>query len=114
MEWLWDRMVEIYGHKWISNYGDDWEQNEMWCGGLHHLAREELEKGIATCMRMSADNVRHGEDDWPPTLAEFISYCRPKPMGAAYHEFLRLPQPPNNPNSAAYREFRESMKELGL
>lgn len=95
---LWTRMGEIYGHRWISAYGEygDGERAsstvETWRKGLTGVTPEQIARGLKTCLERGAD--------WPPTLPEFRAMC--KPVRAPYHQkFARaLPVSPSDPSVA--------------
>jgi len=79
---LWQRMGEIYGHKWVSGYGEaltsagDLSQTaETWLIGLSGVTGEQFASGLEIC-------VKSGEA-WPPTLPEFREMC----LGKKKNEF---------------------------
>lgn len=76
---FWDRMTEIYGHRWTSTRGEK-PVSGLWWKAISKLSETELRCGLSTCLR--------SRGGWPPTLPEFIDYCRPKRENAAmYREF---------------------------
>jgi hypothetical protein len=79
---LWRRMARMYGHKWVSSYGD--RDDGTWRAGLRGLAREQIVRGLRRC----ADSG----DPWPPSLPEFRALCT-KTEAAEAREFLALPEP---------------------
>ena len=62
-------MTQIYGHKWVSSYGEI-DHDETWGKGLADMDMGQLKKGFIAC-------VNSGEA-WPPTLPEFRALCKPK------------------------------------
>lgn len=78
-------MTEIYGHRWSSSYGDT--PNESWTEALVLLEKLEIKRGIDTLLDECLE--------WPPTLTEFVSFCRPRKsaINAAYHKLFMLPPP---------------------
>ena len=67
-------MVQIYGHKWGSAYGEAAEiDGEMtgtastWAQGLAGVETRRIAKGLEACI-VSAD-------PWPPTLPAFRAMC---------------------------------------
>jgi hypothetical protein len=74
---VWQRMAEIYGHRWTSAYGDDAGQGAgvTWAKGLSGLSPEQIARGIEGAI-VSADS-------WPPTLPEFRALCLGIPTLAA-------------------------------
>jgi len=79
---LWQRMGEIYGHKWVSGYGEvlvstgDLSQTaETWLIGLSGVTGEQFASGLEVCVTSGAA--------WPPTLPEFREMC----LGKQINEF---------------------------
>lgn len=64
---LWQRMTEMYGHRWTSQQGE--EPNDTWVRGLRDLPPAQLGNGLVAC--------RDSADGWPPTLPEFRAMCVP-------------------------------------
>ena len=62
---LWLRMTEIYGHKWVSSYGE--EPNESWSRCLMGLSADQVAQGMNALMER--------EDEWPPTATGFRNMC---------------------------------------
>ncbi|MFV0535195.1 MAG: hypothetical protein ACK5MR_16320 [Cumulibacter sp.] len=62
---LWDRMTEIYGHKWVSSYGE--EPNAAWCGIIDGLEAEQIKRGLTALLE--------SDDPWPPTAIRFRQLC---------------------------------------
>lgn len=62
---LWQRMTEIFGHRWVSSFGD--EPNESWCRCLADVTPEQIGQGLNALIR---DN-----DEWPPTAIQFRNLC---------------------------------------
>ena len=89
IETFWLRMTEIYGHKWISSYGET-DQDGTWAKCLADLTGQQLKNGFATCMT-------NGEA-WPPSLPQFRAFCKP----------------PQRPNEAMYRIPHERRLEKQL
>lgn len=67
---LWQRMVEIYGHRWLASYGDR-DADGTWMAGLRDLSTAAIAVGLEKCVRRP--------DPWPPTLPEFRTLCEPTP-----------------------------------
>lgn len=85
---LWQRMIEAYGHKWVSNYG--LTPNETWKAGLADMSTDEIKRGLIALKNFQDD------DGWPPTLLQFVDLCRPRTAPA--HEIYKpLAKPPRNP-----------------
>lgn len=79
---LWRRMTSIYGHRWVTNYGDA-DHDDTWLRALRDLTPQELGRGLSAC-------VRAEPGDWPPTLPQFRVMCRPTLM--PYHEPFLFPK----------------------
>ena len=65
MDMLWLRMAEIYGHKWVSSYGE--KPNHAWTSGLSDICPESIKYGI--------EAIINSGEPWPPSLPEFVDYC---------------------------------------
>lgn len=64
---LWLRMSEIFGYKWVSQYGPD--PLETWAIRLGSLSTEEIGRGVNAC---AGSNLQ-----WPPSLPDFCAMCQP-------------------------------------
>lgn len=62
---VWQKMAKIYGHKWISNFGD--MDDGTWLAGLADFTEDDLKRGLQGCVTRA--------DPWPPTLPEFRNLC---------------------------------------
>ena len=62
-------MTAIYGHRWVSSFGDDptGMGGDTWAVGLSGLSGQQLAEGLRSCVASS--------DPWPPTLPEFRAMC---------------------------------------
>ena len=80
-------MAEIYGHRWVSSYGDDpsGSTGQTWAKGLAGLTGQQLAAGIAACIASAMD--------WPPTLPEFRRMCLGIPSLAAVRMQLQAGSP---------------------
>lgn len=90
---LWERMTEIYGHRWISAYGE--AVNESWRRGLQGVSVEQIGRGLERLLEQGRE--------WPPTLPEFRALCLKDPAApiAPYHKPApRLLEAPRNPEKA--------------
>jgi len=65
MDILWERLTEIYGHKWTSSYGEI--PNKTWINGLLFIDPENIKKGLTELLK--------NKSEWPPSLPEFINLC---------------------------------------
>lgn len=64
---LWRRMTEIYGWRFVSDYGE--RPNRTWCEALAGVSGDRVAIGLRRCF----DEHR----ERPPTLPKFIELCRP-------------------------------------
>ena len=87
-------MSATFGHKWISSYGA--LPSETWLAGLVDMTPDELRTGLVACMTW--------ENEWPPTLPQFRTLCRPI-REVAHEIYQRLPEP---------EEHRERRKSVGM
>lgn len=63
-------MTEIYGHKWVSAYGESSDVEGAagtWAKGLSGVSPQQVADGLRACVASS--------DPWPPTLPEFRAMC---------------------------------------
>jgi hypothetical protein len=89
---IWQRMGEIYGHRWASAWGESSNPDgtltsaaSTWLDGLRDMELEQIGKGFEKM-------VKNGME-WPPTLPEFVAMCREKPL-APYHRMAEKALPP--------------------
>jgi Replication protein P len=64
---LWLRMAEIFGHKWVSQYGPD--PLETWAIRLGQLSAQQIAIGVSKCASSALE--------WPPSLPDFCGMCIP-------------------------------------
>lgn len=67
-------MAEIYGHKWVSQYGT--YPSKSWIDGLSDVLPSQIEEGLELLLDR--------DDGWPPNLPEFKKIClatNKKPTG---------------------------------
>lgn len=83
MRRLWERMAEIYGHRWNSSFGEDASVGAgvTWARGLVGLTAGQIAQGIEAAVASS--------DPWPPTLPAFRALCLGIPSLAAVRADLR-------------------------
>lgn len=67
MDRLWIRMTEIFGHKWVSQYGD--EPLDTWAKRLVSLTPDQIAVGVNACANSNLQ--------WPPSLPDFCGMCQP-------------------------------------
>jgi hypothetical protein len=91
-------MTQIYGHRWLSSYGDSADEGRLsetamiWKKGLRGVTSKQIAEGLAQCLEQG--------DPWPPSLPEFRLLClgnniQHKQNAAAYRrpKCLALPKP---------------------
>lgn len=62
---LWIKMTEIYGHKWMSSFGE--KPTGTWTKVLNQIGRKQMALGLKRCFDRT--------DPWPPSLVEFRQLC---------------------------------------
>ncbi len=63
---LWVRMAAIYGHRWVSAYGET-DTTGTWGAGLQGLTDRHIADGLNACL--------HSGEEWPPSLPKFRNMC---------------------------------------
>lgn len=108
---LWQAMSDIYGHGWLSNYGEAVEGEEMsptvltWRRALAGITREELLRGIRDCERR--------DEDWPPNAGQFRARCRPNRPPYERPEFQRRALPKPSDPEVGRQHLNEIYRRLG-
>ena len=99
---LWLRMAKIYGHKWVSSFGQS--DDDTWLKGLWDITPEQVGAGLEKC--------RISKETWPPTLPEFRTMCLPEKSPPYHRDYVALPKPPKNPAKieAALQAMRNKLK----
>lgn len=73
------RMMLVYGKKFKDMWKDvsDKEMQEVWAEAFAGYSDAELQRGLQACLT----------HQWPPTLPEFLGWCRPQMTAemAFYH-----------------------------
>lgn len=67
IELIWGLMSSMYGHKWVSSYGDQVDPDKVWAACLKGISREQINYGLNQCA------IRGLE--WPPSAPEFRAMC---------------------------------------
>ena len=112
MDRLWEVMAQMFGHSWVSQYGDiDGGAYQTWGRGLQRLTVDQIAKGV--------NATQQWEGSFPPNLGQFIKLCtqlEQKPLdylAYAQEKMKRLAAP--KPDKAKGRQELEQMKkEMGL
>lgn len=71
IERLFERMAGMYGSKFADMWAGQPPETvkRIWSDGLAGLTGEQIATGLRACMTRQ----------WPPTLPEFVTLCRPPP-----------------------------------
>lgn len=89
------RFQSIYGHKFTSTIqGIEDIATTEWANGMAGITGEQIKCGLEKCAKKK---LNPGEQDWPPTLAEFRALCLPEPIPAAHRDYVQLPSPKRAP-----------------
>lgn len=62
-EWLWAKMIEIYGATWQRERGKT--PTSIWTQAIGKHAASDLKRALVKCL--------HRHSKWPPTLPEFLA-----------------------------------------
>jgi hypothetical protein len=102
---LWQRMADLYGHRWLSAYGESTLLVEgapdrlsptvgTWQRVLRGITPDELGAGIRACIDRA--------EEWPPSAGQFRQRCRPRrePYERAEFQGNALPLHPAEPATA--------------
>jgi hypothetical protein len=103
-------MAEVYGHKWVSQYGevsDDFgaltSAAKTWAEGLAGLG--SLKQQMECISHGFAKMVKQGHE-WPPSLPQFLALCHVKRL-APYHRMAEKALPPPRDTELALSTLRE-------
>lgn len=97
MRWLWLRMTEIFGHRWVSSFGADAARGagSVWAKGLADITDAQIADGLG--------RVIVAADEWPPSLPAFRKLCCDIPsLGLVTFE-LRTPSTRERASSFSWR-----------
>lgn len=84
---VWDRMQEMFGSSWSSQYGD--APSRTWTQALSHMTDEQIVRGL--------QRIALGGEKFPPTLPQFIAVCRGEDGGECRTNSAAYVQLPHNP-----------------
>ncbi len=114
---LWMRMIESYGHRWTSQYGEipapgtDNPAMATWARGLSGLPPHHIALGLDKCIRAA--------DPWPPSLPAFRALCAPSPSDfglpaaeAAWAEAREAFSGPNTRRNWSHPAVRMAVRHL--
>lgn len=71
MRWLWQIMSSMYGHKWVSSFGDEVDPDKVWASCLKGISRDQIKFGLNQCATSGRE--------WPPSAPEFRLMCLDSP-----------------------------------
>ncbi len=99
---LWERMIEMYGHKFTSSYGE--VPSETWSRALSGATSHDLAEGVKACFKR--------EDSWPPSLPEFVEMCRPRMRALYFPDAMKSLPPPRPSKEKALAELAKIREKL--
>ena len=114
-EGIWQMMGSMFGHRWVSSFGQKIDPDRAWIATLMGVTDEQIKNGFR------ALSIRG--DEWPPTAPEFRKLClNPEnktweQQGAAYREYrpekLLTKITQEELNEIAKKNLEEMKKMLG-
>lgn len=99
---LWERMVSLYGHLWVSRHGLTPHEPEStrltisgdtWARALSGLSGSQIANGLASCLAEGSE--------FPPSVPRFRRMCYGIASFAAVHSELRAKMSPPSPLARA-------------
>lgn len=60
-------MGSMFGHKWVTSYGDKPDPDRVWQATLKGISEESIRKALSEIARNGAE--------WPPSAPEFKKLC---------------------------------------
>lgn len=80
-----------------------------WALGLDGLSGGQIKAGLEKCLKRE---LAPGEQDWPPTPAEFRSMCSLERIPACHRDAIQLPKPKQDTAKIEYAisAMREKLK----
>ena len=89
----------IYGHKFNSSVdGIEDLAVARWSEALDGLTGEQIKTGLRLC---GTRRIAVGQEDWPPTPAEFRALCLPEKVPSYHRDYVALPRPAVDPEFVA-------------
>lgn len=95
-------MREMYGHKFTSSYGE--VPSETWSRALAGVSSQQLADGCQACLLL--------DDNWPPTLPEFVEMCRPKMHSLYFPDAMKALPPPRPSKEFAAEQIAKIREKL--
>lgn len=99
---LWSRMIEMYGHKFMSSYGE--VPSDTWSRALAGASAADLAQGVKACFQR--------QDTWPPTLPEFVEMCRPQARSLYFPDAMKALPPLRPSRELAEQKISEIRAKL--
>jgi hypothetical protein len=99
---LWSRMIEMYGHKFTSSYGE--VPSDTWSRALSGATAADLAQGVKACFQR--------QDTWPPTLPEFVEMCRPAARSLYFADGAKSLPPPQPSLEYAEEQIKKLREKL--
>lgn len=97
---MWERMTQLFGHKWISTEGEPLNENGdlsenfvFWCKKTEDLSNEAWRRGFDRLEFQVRDSARQGDEAWPPSYAAFLGMCDEPEVKALHKPFARRALP---------------------
>lgn len=105
---LFKRFQAIYGQRFTSRI-DGIEQLAVkeWVIALDGITSEQIKAGLEKCVTRK---LEPGQEDWPPTPAEFRALCLPEHVQAIHRDYVALPRPLQDPD--VVQQSLSRMREL--
>lgn len=80
-------MTQIYGHRWLSSYGEEVDRGNVWRAVLKNISELQMKSGL--------NELINSNFDWPPSAIEFRKLClksRERELGvlSAHEAFVEL------------------------
>jgi len=107
---LFKRFQAIYGQRFTSRIdGIEAAAVREWAGALHGLNGDQIQAGLLKC---ATRKLEPGQEDWPPTPAEFRALCLPEKRDPIHRDYVALPRPPQDPGTIerALRRMHELLR----
>ena len=97
-------MLEMYGHQWASQQGD--EPNDTWARGLCDLSEGQFGMGLSALLARGSV--------WPPSLPEFRQLCTGYDPGGWERKCHRIVDPGSliENKTAKERRIATGLEEL--
>lgn len=67
VEFIWQTMTSMFGHKWVSSYGAEVDPDKVWAACLKGISPEQIKSGLNQCASRGLE--------WPPSAPQFRALC---------------------------------------